>query len=421
MSRPAAPGGPPRRLLVVALHFPPANASGTLRTLKFSRYLPQFGWLPTVITVTERCHDSVDPALLAQVPPGVAVRRVACVDSRRTFAVAGHYPALAAVPDPFVSWLFTGVPAALRALRADRAAAVFSTSPVPTAHLIALLVARRTGTPWIADFRDPWGSGQERGRLRRRVEDRLERLVLRHADRVVATTPELLRLLERRAGSALGARGVTIHNGYDEEDFAHLDPTEEADRFTIVHGGALYPVLREPTAFFHAVRLALDRGALPESTRVHLLGPGPLAHSDGIRQLLTALRLAERVQVSDRIPYAAALRTMNAAAVLLLLQGGREAATQIPNKAYEYLRLGRPILCVAPAESATTRLVRRFSGVRCVDPDDVGDIARALSDLAAAWQAGRRRHTREAEGLSRYSRLEAARTLAALLDDVASN
>ncbi|MBI4492006.1 MAG: hypothetical protein HY690_04365, partial [Chloroflexi bacterium] len=38
-------------VLFVAHSFPPVGGSGALRALKFTRYLPSFGWRPVVLTV----------------------------------------------------------------------------------------------------------------------------------------------------------------------------------------------------------------------------------------------------------------------------------------------------------------------------------------------------------------------------------
>ena len=40
-----------KSVLLMAFHYPPcAGSSGVLRTLKYSRYLPNHGWRPIVLT-----------------------------------------------------------------------------------------------------------------------------------------------------------------------------------------------------------------------------------------------------------------------------------------------------------------------------------------------------------------------------------
>ena len=66
------------RVLVIAYFFPPIAGSGTYRTLKFVKYLPQFGWQPFVV-----CGDKARPfdygydeSLLAEVPPEARILRM---------------------------------------------------------------------------------------------------------------------------------------------------------------------------------------------------------------------------------------------------------------------------------------------------------------------------------------------------------
>lgn len=63
-----------KRVLIVGFDFPPQRASSAVRAAKLVKYLPRFGWLPTVI-----CPDMVtrwDDSLLGDIPVGVVVWRV---------------------------------------------------------------------------------------------------------------------------------------------------------------------------------------------------------------------------------------------------------------------------------------------------------------------------------------------------------
>ena len=43
-----------KKLLFVATYFPPVPSGGNARQLRFLRYLPEFGWEPTVLTFRAR-------------------------------------------------------------------------------------------------------------------------------------------------------------------------------------------------------------------------------------------------------------------------------------------------------------------------------------------------------------------------------
>ena len=136
-----------RHALFVAFHFPPeAGSSGVLRTLKYVRYLDEYGWRVTVIAPRVDAYTVMDAELQTQVPASCRVVRTGYLNTKRHFALFGRYPSLLALPDVWTGWYPWAVAAARRVLDADPVDLVYSTSPHATAHLIARSIARRSET-----------------------------------------------------------------------------------------------------------------------------------------------------------------------------------------------------------------------------------------------------------------------------------
>ena len=82
-----------KRVLLIAFHFPPVQgSSGVQRTLRFARYLPDFGWEPIVLTAHPRAYAETSDDQLKDIPPGVRVIRAPAWDSSRHLSIAGRYP-----------------------------------------------------------------------------------------------------------------------------------------------------------------------------------------------------------------------------------------------------------------------------------------------------------------------------------------
>lgn len=407
-----------RKVLLITFQYPPGHETGTLRPLKFTKYLREFGWEPLVLTVRASCYPSQDDALLADVPPALEIHRSWCVDAKAAFSIAGRYPGFLTVPDRYLSWLPSGLSAALRLLSRHRIDALCSTSPIATAHLIAMLAKAVNGTPWVADFRDPWGADLH-GSIRRRVERWLERQVASRADRVVVTTPELGDYIRERCPAAANGKVKVVFNGFDEPDFAGL-PQEATPKepFTILHSGVLYPGFRDPGTFLRALRICLDRSTLPGDAKVVFIGAGELVKTEEFAALVRHLALEDMVSAVPRLAYRECLAATMAAGALLLLQGGDEIRQCIPNKAFEYLRTARPILVLAPPNSATANLMRQFSGTFLAGPMDAAGVAESLEKAFLAWKNSAGATDRMREGLMRFSRREEAAQLAEILDGV---
>lgn len=409
---------------MVAFHYPPeGGSSGVLRTLKFSRYLLRYGWQPHVLTLTASSYPVRDEKLLAQIPPEVVVHRTRAIDSGRHLAIRGRYLSSLAIPDRFIGWLPFAVPRGIDVVRRHGIDAIYSTSPLATAHLIALRIHRATRVPWVADFRDPWieeGIHPRPGSMRERIERRLERAVVRGADRLVMTTSRLRDEILARHPDLGTEKARVIYNGYDESDFAGLRPGGDRERFELLHAGLVTAEFRDPTPVFKALASLLEEGALERSrVRLTFLGGGPYVESSAFSEGIAAHRLSDVVEVAPRVSHAESLQRLARAGGLLLMQASDDTRSLIPAKAFEYLRLPRPILALV-LEGATADLLRGLDACYVVGPSDHEGLRAAIRSLHARWLAAPEGGG-TARPIERFERSMLTGTLAELLNEVTSN
>jgi len=378
-------------ILLVAYHYPPeGSSSGVLRALKFSKYLPHHGWRPHVLTLRESAYRVKDEGLLRDVPAEAVVHRTRGRDGARWLGLGKRYISLFTVPDRFASWLPFGIARGLRVIRSAGVRALYSTSPQPTAHLIAAALKGATGLPWIADFRDPWieeGNHPRPGSLRYRVESRLEALVIRNADRISVTTPYLRGDFLGRYRDLPPDKVRVIYNGYDEADFADMDGPVRSGRFEILHAGLVTRDYRDPAPLLEVVAALIADGRIaPGTVRIRFLGDTKYLTSHHFTEGVRGLGLAEVVEVLPRIPHREALAMLRQASCLLLLQASHDTRSLIPAKAFEYLRVGRPILALTP-EGATSDLLKEIDHCWVVNPSDGARLRNAVLGLYQEWRA----------------------------------
>lgn len=411
-----------RALLMIAYHYPPeGGSSGVLRTLKFSKYLPRHGWVPHVLTLRESLYRVRDDRLASDVPAEAVVHRTLAFDTSRHFAIGRRYPGVLTVPDRFVTWLPFAVARGLRVARTAPVRCLYSTSPQPTSHLIALALKTATGLPWIADFRDPWVEDvPEEGRsfLRRRVERRLEAAVVRGTDRVLTTTPRLRDEFLKRYPDLDPAKARVIYNGYDEADVPAGAPRPcKGERFELLHAGLVTPSYRDPAPLFRALRVLIARGHLDRSrVRVVFMGGGRYPESAAFREVVGAHRLEDVVEVAPRVSHADALVRIRRADALLLLQASDDTRALIPAKTFEYLRAERPILALL-VEGATTDLLAGTAECHVAEPRDEPGLERALLRLYRGWRDGAGPVLVE-RPIARFERARLTGELAGILDEL---
>lgn len=357
---------PSRKVLMIAYHFPPlAGSSGIQRTLRFVQHLPAFGWQPLVLTAQPRAYERTSADLSRDVPPDTVVRRAFALDTARHLSLRGRYVSALARPDRWVSWKLDAVRVGLQMIREFKPDALWSTYPIATAHLIGAELHRRSGVPWIADFRDPMAQdGYPADPRTWQAYDAIEKHAVEQAAHTVFTTPGAAGTYRTRY-PASASRIEIIENGYDEESFATAEAEQPVLKplvpgaITLLHSGIVYPDERDPTHLMMALKKLRSRAELCAATfRIRFRAA---VHDDLVNDLARQHGVQDLIETVPAIPYREALHEMRCADGLLVMQASN-CNSQIPGKLYEYLRADRPILCLADPHGDTANLVRQ-SGV----------------------------------------------------------
>lgn len=407
--------------MLVAFFFPPSQgSSGLQRTLSFARDLRDNGWRPMVLTAHPRAYPRTNEQQLADVPEDVIVERAFALDTARHFAFRGiHFRALA-VPDRWWPWFLGGLISGWRLIRRHRPAVIWSTAPIPTAHLIAMALARLSGRPWVADIRDLMTEPDwPKNPLAWRISRWIERRAVTRSRRTVVVSPGQRDTYLRRFPEVPPERIAVIPNGYDEGTFQRAellaqDQPPAANRLRLVHSGLLYPRDRNPEPFLRALAQQLENTPqLREPLEVILRASGSESHYN---QLIAALGLGDVVRLEPALGYHEALAEMLTADGLLLFQG-RNCGTAIPAKLYEYIRARRPVLALTDPEGATGSALREVGYPDLAPLESAEAIAPVLARFLEAIRRGEA-FVPPAAVTEQFSRQRASEQLAAILDSV---
>ena len=406
---------------MIAYHFPPlAGSSGIQRTLRFVQHLPSLGWQPLVLSAHPRAYERTSDDLLADVPSGTVVRRAFALDTARHLNIGGRYLASMARPDRWISWKFAAVREGLKLVREFAPDAIWSTYPIATAHLIGSALHRKTGIPWVADFRDPMAQEGYPADPRTWASYRdIESDAAQHARFCVFTTPGAANMYRQRYPSAAD-RIVVLENGYDEESFSAATAPQPsgvdsgARPLLMLHSGVVYPSERDPTQLFMALGQLKMKGILgPGDLRIRFRASG---HDELLRGLAETHGAQDFIELCPPIPYREALGEMMAVDALLVMQASNCNA-QIPAKIYEYLRAGRPILALTDPQGDTAGVLSNAGLNDLARLDSVEEIAGILPPLVNDWRAGKARLP-QALAVERASRRSRSKALVVLMNQI---
>ena len=351
-------------VLLLAFHFPPENQTASARPHRFYKHLPRFRY--NVLVVTASAQGGMDPQ-----------KNVVCVGDARGKWTHPWSFALRTLLKPFVRkdslrWALSSYEAAARLISENRVCAIVSTSPPIISNVVAGLLKKRYGIPWLADFRDPivGDPGRNRSKISRLRDAIVERWSFRHANIVIANTDAALETWKRRYPHS-AAKMHVIWNGFDREDSLGPLPLPQRGYRLLSHVGGI-PMVRHPGLVLSSLRRLVHRGHLsPGSFRVRLVGPLEEGWA-GDPSLVEELVHWGCLEYDGKmIPKKEAEQAMATADSLLLLDMLESGATQVPAKIFEYVRIGRPILAATTRGSPAEYLLQR-SGIRycSIYPDD---------------------------------------------------
>ena len=402
---------------MVAFHFPPlSGGSGIQRTLRFVQHLPSLGWQPLVLSADPRAYAQTGADLLPEIPPDTVVKRSLALDTARHLSLRGRYVGWMARPDRWMSWRWAAVRDGLQMIKTYQPDAIWSTYPIATAHQIGAALQRRSGLPWVADFRDPMAQdGYPSDPAVWRSYQAIEARALQQAARCVFTTPGAAQTYRARY-PRLAGKVVVIENGFDEESFAGLSPQGALSpgKLTLLHSGIVYPSERDPTQLFQALAQVLASASFARSELcVRFRAP---VHTDVLTALAVQYGLQDVIELCPPLPYREALAEMVRADALLVMQASNCNA-QIPAKLYEYLRAGRPLLGLTDPVGDTAGALRA-AGVEAIAPlDSVEAIAALLTRFLNSLAQGCAPLPRP-QAVQQASRWARSQGLAKLLDEL---
>ena len=443
-----------KRLLIITYYWPPTGGSGVQRWVKFSKYLPEFGWQPVVYTPENPEQLARDESLLADIPACAEVVKTRILEpyelyrrltggkkgegevnpvnaqqknwkQRLSLWVRGN----CFVPDPRIGWVRPSVRFLKKYLAEHPVDAVVTTGPPHSVHLIGLGLKKALGLRWIADFRDPWtemfyykhlGLGPAADRR----HHRLEQAVLDGADAVISVSPPVAADFRAKTQTPV----VLITNGFDEDDFAEAgepssgapgvqffpDPENGSEKILdtpapqrphtkvrLVHTG-LFAADGNPLNLWDALaeRCAADP-AFRERLQIRLAGKVDAAVTEAVRERGLGGNLVEL----GYLPHDETVREQRAADILLLpLRREPEYAKVLPGKIFEYLAARRPVLGIGQEDGAAAAVLRDAAAGQMFDWDKKDEL---LAFLDA-------KHP-QTEGIEKYTRRALTAQLAELL------
>ena len=429
----------PRRVLVVAYYFAPMGLSGVQRTLKFVKYLPQYGWHPTVLTVEPTGYIARDETLLEELDPRTttvvrtaqagparfwARKEVVRLPKERVRKLLSRISDSVFIPDNKIGWKARAVERAVRLHAEQPFDLVFATAPPFTDLLIGKEIKKRINRPLVFDYRDPWVDYPFKffpTPMHRWANVGLEKSALRASSHVITTNRRVKEILLKRYQFLTYHDVEIIPQGYDPEDFRDLAPVATSagparrkrskaanPKMRVTYAGIFWED-RVPDHFLQALHdLFKEKPRLRGLIEAVFIGN----FREENRKLVTRLALQDAVVVHGYLPHRECVRRLVESDVLWMIVGDDVGS---PGKVYEYIGARKPILGCAPEGFIKSTILE--AGGKVVAPADVAGIKRCLLEYFDKFERNALEGPAE-EVVQKYDRRVLTGALVRLFEDL---
>jgi hypothetical protein len=417
--------------------FPPISGGGTLRPLKFVKYLPTYGIQPVVFCPQIAAWKAYDYKNL-ELPflKDIKIYRCGIKRLRRYYHLrytknVRRHPIYYLMGlkyffflDFFSAWYFECRRKVAEIALKEKVDCVFTTSPPHSIHLFGLYLKKKINLKWIMDLRDamtvePNMSRSPAMRLQAALENFYEKKFYPNADAIISVSdPIVSSIRTRHCSPNLESKTHTIFNGYDDDDFKGIRQYERFNQiFSVTYTGS-FMGRRSPEFFLKAVRLLIEQKAIAASDiLIRFVGH----FNDQTLVLFNKFKSHFPIEVLDFQPYATTLQYQVNSILLLLIvnveedEGGSQIMT---GKFFEYLGANRPILALVPRGDLKNLIVRGRFGVTALQKD-VPIIAHTLKKLHDEWKSnGALKFEPDIDLRNSFTRRNLTGSLAEIIDNI---
>ena len=378
-------------MLIITYYWPPSGGAGVQRWLKFSKYLPEFGWDPVVFTPENPDVPVGDITLLGEISPRVQVLKMPIFEPSRVVSLFGRNMSTSRmgasnksrnktsiikgfiswvrgnifIPDARVTWVKPAVTYVNKWIRENHIDAIITTGPPHSMHLIGLGVKKTyPELKWMSDFRDPWSDMDylddfKMGNRAKRKLIEMEKKVVEYSDKITITSPSIVKTL---LGDGSKDKATLIQNGWDRLDFQDVkSPSNNSKVFKIGHFGSLYGSRNVPGLW-----RALKKWNLIENLKIEIYLVGSVGE-----EIKMELKDHQHVKFISSLSHKQAVIEMIGCDALLLVQNATDASRKCtPGKVFEYIACERPLLSICNSPSDLATLLKNWGLPFCDHEDE---------------------------------------------------
>lgn len=393
------------KALVIAYYFPPMGLSGVQRTLKFTKYMKEFNWEPTVITSGKTGYFAHDNSLMKEAEEaGIRIIRTGAKDPNTLLSKFGtikiptenirkflnRCSQTIFIPDNKISWSKKAAKIADEMLSKENFDIIFVTCPPFSSFEAIAELKKKYDIPLFVDYRDLWFDSYFSfypTPLHRSIHKNAEYKSLKASDRIIVTNRQIKEKLLKNYGFLSFDDIIIIRHGYDAKDFENVEPEPavQKNRKMILTYSGVFIEYCSPNNFLKAFKLLTrERPDIASNIELHFIG---LLGKDHWK-LIKKLKLEEFIKYHGYLEHNEVIKKIISCDVLWFTIGRKKNIEAIlPGKVYEYVGSQKPVIALVPDGAAKTSM-EEYKASFITDPDDIVAIKNTLIHVHKLYKSG---------------------------------
>ncbi len=385
------------KVLVLSYYYPPMGLSGVQRTLKFTKYMCEFNWQPTVITAGNVAYYAHDLSLLKEAEEaGVEIIRTDAFDVNSL--LGAKYETISMpkelmrkflsrlsktffIPDNKISWSKKAYKAAKDILTKEKFDIIYVSVPPYSQFLTAAKLKREFGIPLFVDYRDLWFGNHFAFYVtpyHRYKHKELEYSALRVADKVVAINRKIKEKILLTYPFLDYDDVIILPHGFDPQDFESTEQIKcTSTKMKLTYSGIFYENITPEFLLKAFKELTIENPQIASQIELEFIG-----HlRDENKKLVLELNLSEYVKEHGYLEHSEVIKYLVSTDVLWMMIGNIQNADTIStSKLFEYFGTRKPILGCVPDGAARNSLIE-YGASFLTYPDYVKDIKETIIEI----------------------------------------
>jgi len=392
------------KVLVIAYYFPPMGLSGVQRTLKFVKYLRNYGWEPTVITTRNVAYFAHDESLQSELDnSGVRVIRVAGSEPNSILSRKGtvklpsefvrnlfnKLSQIFFIPDNKKSWSKKAYRKAIEIIAQEHFDCVFITGPPFSQFDIFSSIKKEHNIPLVLDYRDLWYDSYFAfypTSIHKFIHKKKEYAALKAADVIIVTNRKLKENILNAFQFLTFNDIVIIPHGYDQDDFDKVTAQPKPLNKMVLMYSGIFMVYSTPRYFLQAFKqLLIENTDIASNIELHFVG---YLRKEN-QKLIRKLNLQSSVKDHGYVNHLESISKLKSADVLWFMVGKRKNIEAIlPGKVYEYIGSKKPIIACVP-DGAAKMATNEYKASFITEPDNIDQIKNTIAHVYKLYKEGK--------------------------------